>query len=137
MKFVDVPKLMASIARPEYPEETLVSCNTVSGEEGDYLLFFTTGEGIQMKTDIPDYYSGIVFLAISDATYSGCMTKAKKAMSLFDFSGKKFDIEDDPLLQVDFKLCRPEALPVAFPKNEAGNIECLLSFEVTLSVSDK
>lgn len=137
MKFVDVPKLMASIVRPEFDDSILVSCNSVSGEDGAYMLFFATGEGVQVKTEIPDYYSGIVFLAISNPSYSGCMTCASKAMSLLDFRGRSFDLEDDSTYRVDFKICKPEALPVSFPKNDAGNVECLLSFEVTLSVGKK
>lgn len=136
MNIVDVPLLMATIARTQFAAPTVVCCNQAPENNGDYLLFFTTGEGVGLKNDVQDYYDGTVFLAISNPNYSAGFANAAKAMKLFDFQGKQFDNPFDPLLLVDFKLCRPEQLPVSFARNESGNIEFILSFTVRLSVSE-
>ncbi len=137
MNIVDVPLLMTTIARTQFAAPTVVCCNQAPENNGDYLLFFTTGEGVGLKNDVQDYYAGTVFLAISNPNYTAGFANAAKAMKLFDFQGKQFDNPFDPLLLVDFKLCRPEQLPVSFARNESGNIEFILSFTVRLSVTEK
>lgn len=137
MNIVDVPLLMTTIARTQFAASTVVCCNQAPENNGDYLLFFTTGEGVGLKNDVQDYYDGTVFLAISNPNYSAGFANAAKAMKLFDFQGKQFDNPFDSLLLVDFKLCRPEQLPVSFARNESGNIEFILSFTVRLSVTEK
>ena len=137
MNVVDVPFLMAAIARTEIAAPTAVCCNQAPENNGDFMLFFSTGEGVGVKSDVPDYFDGTVFLAISNSNYNAGYANAAKAMKLFDFQGRQFDNPLDPLLSVDFKLCRPEQLPVSFARNESGNIEFILSFTVRLSVSEK
>lgn len=137
MKVVDVPLLMASLARLLIDEPTVVCCNQAPENNGDYALFFTTGEGIQVKTNVEDYYSGTLYLAVSNQSYSVGYENIAKLLGEFDFEGRQFDNPLNAQQIVDFKLCKPDQLPVSFARNEAGNIEHMTSFTVTLSVSDK
>lgn len=137
MKIVDVPLLMATIAQDLFQPTTAVCCNQVPENNGDYVLFYTTGQGIATKPDFSDYYSGTVYLAVSNQSYDIGFRNMATALGLFDFEGRQFDNPFNANQVVDFKVCKPDQLPIPFPRNESGNIEHITSFTVTLSVSDK
>lgn len=137
MKVVDVPLLMATLARSLVTAPTVVCCNQAPENNGHYALFFTTGEGVQVKTEVSDYYSGTLYLAVSNPSYAAGYAVMAQLLAEFDFAGRQFDNPLNAQQIVDFKLCKPDQLPVSFAKNEAGNVEHMTSFTVTLSVSDK
>lgn len=137
MKVVDVPLLLASILKPHIPLPTVVCCNQAPESNGDYALFFATGEGVKVKTEMPDYYSGTVYLAVSNPDYAAGYANAGLALGVLDFQGGQFDNPANATQSIDFKLCRPDQMPVSFGRNKSGNIEHIVSFTVTLSVSDK
>lgn len=137
MKVVDVPLLMASISKPLIAAPTVVCCNHAPENNGDYALFFATGEGVQVKADVSDYFSGTIYLAVSNQSYNAGYENIAKLLREFDFEGRQFDNPFNAQQVVDFKLCKPDQLPVSFSRNESGNIEHITSFTVTLSVSDK